>query len=70
MWKFIFDVAYDFIISLQPDVGRRFLHVSNVYLFLKQVTDKIASKLVNFVIFPIVKGLILPDVVDICLNTV
>ena len=32
MWKFIVDVVYDFVSSLQPDVGRGFLHVSNVFL--------------------------------------
>ena len=34
MWKFIVDVVHDFVSSLQPDVGRGFLHVSNVFLFL------------------------------------
>ena len=33
MWKFIIDVVHDFVSSLQPDVGRGFLHVSNVFLF-------------------------------------
>ena len=33
MWKFIADVVHDFGSSLQPDVGRGFLHVSNVFLF-------------------------------------
>ena len=33
MWKFIVDVVNDFVSSLQPDVGRGFLHVSNVFLF-------------------------------------
>ena len=33
MWKFIVDVVHDFVSSLQPDVGRGFLHVSNVFLF-------------------------------------
>ena len=33
MWKFIIDVVHDFASSLQPDVGRGFLHVSNVFLF-------------------------------------
>ena len=33
MWKFIVDVVHDFASSLQPDVGRGFLHVSNVFLF-------------------------------------
>ena len=32
MWKFIVDVVQDFVSSLQPDVGRGFLHVSNVFL--------------------------------------
>ena len=34
MWKFIVDVVHDFVSSLQPDVGRGFLHVSNVFLFV------------------------------------
>ena len=34
MWKFIVDVVHDFGSSLWPDVGREFLHVSNVFLFL------------------------------------
>ena len=34
MWKFIVDVVHDFVSSLQPDVGRGFLHVSNVFLFI------------------------------------
>ena len=33
MWKFIVDVVHDLASSLQPDVGRGFLHVSNVFLF-------------------------------------
>ena len=33
MWKFIVDVGHDFGSSLRPDVGRGFLHVSNVFLF-------------------------------------
>ena len=33
MWKFIDDVVHDFGSSLRPDVGRGFLHVSNVFLF-------------------------------------
>ena len=33
MWKFIIDVVHDFASSLEPDVGRGFLHVSNVFLF-------------------------------------
>ena len=36
MWKFIIYVVHDFVSSLQPDVVRGFLHVSNV--FLLQVT--------------------------------
>ena len=31
MWKFIVDV-HDYGSSLRPDVGRGFLHVSNVFL--------------------------------------
>ena len=34
MWKFIVDVVQDFVSSLQPDVGRGFLHVSNVFLLI------------------------------------
>ena len=34
MWKFIVDVVHDFVSSLQPDVGRGFLHVSNVFLYV------------------------------------
>ena len=34
MWKFIVDVVHDFVSSLQPDVGRGFLHVSNVFLLV------------------------------------
>ena len=37
MWKFMIYVAHDFVSSLQPDVGRGFLHVSNVFLFTKPV---------------------------------
>ena len=33
MWKFIVDVVHDFVSSLQPDVGRGILHVSNLFLF-------------------------------------
>ena len=33
MWKFIVGVVHDFVSSLQPDIGRGFLHVSNVFLF-------------------------------------
>ena len=32
MWKFIVNIVHDFVSSLQPDVGRGFLHVSNVFL--------------------------------------
>ena len=32
LWKFIVDVVNDFVSSLQLDVGRGFLHVSNVFL--------------------------------------
>ena len=34
MWKFIVDVVHDFVSSLPPDVGRGFLHVSNVFLLI------------------------------------
>ena len=34
MWKLIVDVVHDFVSSLQPDVGRGFLHISNVFLFI------------------------------------
>ena len=34
MRKFIVDVGHDFGSSLQPDVGRGVLHVSNVFLLL------------------------------------
>ena len=36
MWKFIVDVVHDFVSSLQPDVSRGFLHVSNVFLLIYQ----------------------------------
>ena len=32
MWKFIVDDVHDFERSPRPDVGRGFLHVSNVFL--------------------------------------
>ena len=32
VWKFMVDVVHDFGSSLRPDVGRGFLHVSNVSL--------------------------------------
>ena len=35
MWKFIVDVVHEVVRSLQPDVGRDFLHVSNVFLFFE-----------------------------------
>ena len=34
MWKFMVDVVHDFRSSLWTDVGRGFLHVSSVFLFL------------------------------------
>ena len=34
MWKFIVDFVHDFGSSLRLDVGRGFLHVSNVFLFI------------------------------------
>ena len=37
MWKFIVDVVHDFVSSLQPDVGRGLLHVSNVFLLLNRL---------------------------------
>ena len=37
MWKFIVDVVHDFVSSLQPDVGRGFLHVSNVFLLKSSI---------------------------------
>ena len=43
MWKFIVDVVHDFVSSLQPDVGRGFLHVSNVFLF-ELISIFLASK--------------------------
>ena len=33
MWKFIVDIVHDLRSSLRPDVGRGFLHVSNVFLY-------------------------------------
>ena len=33
MWKFIVDVVHDLVSSLPADVGRGFLHVSDVFLF-------------------------------------
>ena len=32
VWKLIVDVVHYFVSSLQPDVGRGFLQVSNVFL--------------------------------------
>ena len=54
MWKFIVDVVHDFVSSLQPDVGRGFLHVSNVFLLfdIKTLYD-------NFYILIIVVSVIL-----------
>ena len=43
MWKFIVDVVHDFVSSLQPDVGRVFLHVSNV--FLLYVANNLSSEI-------------------------
>ena len=40
MWKFIVDVVHDFVSSLQPDVGRGFLHVSNVFLLTQGENPK------------------------------
>ena len=40
MWKFIIDVVHDFVSSLQPDVGRGFLHVSNVFLLYSTMVIK------------------------------
>ena len=42
MWKFIVDVVHDFVNSLQPDVGRGFLHVSNVFLFYLRVNKRLS----------------------------
>ena len=49
MWKFIVDVVLDFVSSLQPDVGRGFLHVSNVFLFsfVKGLLTAIILKMVQ-----------------------
>ena len=41
MWKFIVDVVHDFVSSLQPDVGRGFLHVSNVFLSVSDMSGLI-----------------------------
>ena len=46
MWKFIVDVVHDFVSSLQPDVGRGFLHVSNVFL-LNSETRYISMPLIS-----------------------
>ena len=46
MWKFIVDVVHDFVSSLQPDVGRGFLHVSNVFLLYIMVAHKCHTKTV------------------------
>ena len=50
MWKFIVDVVHDFVSSLQPDVGRGFLHVSNVFLLNSQKTPCI-SVYIKYVTF-------------------
>ena len=47
MWKFIVDVVNDFVSSLQPDVGRGFLHVSNVFLFYLLIDDVLVVHIVN-----------------------
>ena len=47
MWKFIVDVVHDFVSSLQPDVGRGFLHVSNVFLLYDDVKMKFVAVLQN-----------------------
>ena len=44
MWKFIVDVVHDFVSSLQPDVGRGFLHVSNVFLLLNRLFGRRSQK--------------------------
>ena len=44
MWKFIVDVVHDFVSSLQPDVGRGFLHVSNVFLSIMKIHLKMSAK--------------------------
>ena len=43
MWKFIVDVVHNFGSSLQPDIGRGFIHVSIVFLFIKKI-DKFWQK--------------------------
>ena len=55
MWKFIVDVAHDFVSSLQPDVGRGFLHVSNVFLFEWYSNTDIA----NVLVLPIIAQLVI-----------
>ena len=40
MWKFTVYVVHGFVSSLQPEVGRGFLHVSNVFLFTFRSTDE------------------------------
>ena len=49
MWKFIVDVVHDFVSSLQPDVGRGFLHVSNVFLYILILyhTDMISQVIIQ-----------------------
>ena len=44
MSKFIVDVVHDFGSSLRPDVGRGFLHVSSVFLFLTKAFGMAAIK--------------------------
>ena len=47
MWIFIVDVVHDFVSSLQPDVGRGFLHVSNVFLLLGEFINVIIPHVLN-----------------------
>ena len=48
MWKFKVDVVHEFVSSLQSDVGRGFLHVSNVFLCSFDYTIKGQWKLEMF----------------------
>ena len=52
MWKFIADVVHDFGCSLRPDVGRCFLHVSNVSLLF--IVNVSVCFVTMFVIFTVV----------------
>ena len=47
MWKFIVDVVQDFVSSLQPDVGRGSLHVSNVFLLVFPIDIENKSTIEN-----------------------